>query len=309
MIIIWGKLLGLALGVFGGLVGAAFGLLVGHLLDVIAGEFLLRRAVTRFVTGSPGGNPPGLPPGTPPPAPRPRIPRQIDRSVLMAALAVAAVIDTGWSPSDDDTEAFRIGVRKWGRTPDTPPFQRVFARRLLQQAVHSVVTLRGRLVGRQAGRYLDAALRLRSEIDLEFLALQVNAEIAADDRAKMIEICRATLDTSSRGPVRERLRRLAEMIGLSDEWIRVALPLDAGGAGGAVGDRIDLQACKILEVSPDANLEEVKRAYRRLATHFHPDTAEGLSPEQRDASSVAFVRIREAYDRVVSQLTQDQMRS
>lgn len=287
MIVIWGKLIGLALGVFGGPVGAAFGLLVGHLLDVVAGEFLLRRTVARFLTGSERGGPVGTP-------------RQFDRAVATAALAIAAVIDSGWRPSDDDTEAFRLGVRKWGRVPHASPAPRRIVQRVLQHGSQYFVRLRARLIGGQSGRYLDAALRLRSQVDLNLLALRVNTEIAANDRAKVIEICRSTLDTTTHGQVGKKLRILAQMIGLSDEWIRVALPSSSGGAG---PNQIDLQACALLEVAPDANLDEVKRAYRRLAAHFHPDTAEFLSPEQRDASSVAFVRIREAYDRVVSQLT------
>jgi len=287
MIIVWGKLAGLALGVFGGLVGAAFGLLVGHLLDVVAGEFILRRAVGRFLSG-----------------PR-RVPRQFERAVATAALCIAAVVQADWRPSDDDTEAFRLGVRKWGRVPDPPPLPMRTILRHLHRATPRIrqlwARLRLRLRGGQTGRYLDAALRIQPTIDLEFLATRVSAEIDTRDRAKMIEICRATLDTRIRGAVLEKLLRLARLIGLPDEWIRVALPPEDGTHR---YNRIDLAACALLEVSPDANLDEVKRAYRRLAAHFHPDTAEVLSPEQRDASSVAFVRIREAYDRVVGQMGQ-----
>lgn len=287
MIIIWGKLAGLALGAFGGFVGAAFGLLVGHLLDVVAGEFVLRRAVGQFLTG----------PG--------RVPRQFQGAVATAALCIAAVIEADWQPSDDDTEAFRLGVRKWGRVPDPPAQPMGTILRHLHRATRQIrqlwARLRLRLRGGQTGGYLDAALRLRPAINLELLAARVSAEIDAKDRAKMIEICRATLDTRIGGAVLERLVRLARLIELPDEWIRVALPPEDGTHR---YNRIDLAACALLEVSPDANLDEVKRAYRRLAAHFHPDTAEVLSPEQRDASSVAFVRIREAYDRVVGQMGQ-----
>jgi DnaJ-domain-containing protein 1 len=117
----------------------------------------------------------------------------------------------------------------------------------------------------------------------------------------MIEICRSTLESEVRGPVLDRLRILAQLIDLSDEWIRAVLSAPAG-SGRSTG--IDAETCEILGVEPDADLARVKQAYRRLAAHFHPDTATGLSTEQQEASSAAFVRIRSAYDRVVTQLTE-----
>ena len=278
MIVIWGKLVGLGLGVFGGPFGAAFGLFVGHLLDVIAAEFLLRRSLARFLMG-----------------PRAHASPQFDPMAAIAALAVASVVDSVWRPSPDDKSAFKLGVNEriyYG--PET----RLSARRFAWPAALRWM----RIVHGQPGRYLDAALHLRPNIDPKFFASRVTAEIAAEDRPRVIEICRSTLDSEARGPVLERLRSLAQLIGLPDEWIRAALPAPAGSAGPT---RIDPEACAILGIEPDADLAEVKSAYRRLAAQFHPDTATGLSPEQREASSAAFVRIRSAYERVARQLTKD----
>ena len=60
----------------------------------------------------------------------------------------------------------------------------------------------------------------------------------------------------------------------------------------------DPQACKVLGVGEDASTEEIKRTYRRLAAQFHPDTTVDLSPQQQEASSAAFVMIRDAYERL-----------
>lgn len=51
-----------------------------------------------------------------------------------------------------------------------------------------------------------------------------------------------------------------------------------------------------LELGPDADLEDVKRAYRRLARRFHPD----LNPGDLYAEE-SFKRIREAFDHLNSQ--------
>ena len=272
MIVVWGKIAGLGLGIFGGLIGAGFGLFVGHLLDLIAAEFLLRRALARFLE-----------------RPEARTPRQFQPATAAAALAVVSVVDSRWRPSSDDTSAFKLAVNQWAR-PSEP---------------HRSARLWTRIARGQPGKYLDAALTLHSDISLEPFASRLTTAISTEDRAKVIEICRSTLDSDSRGPVFERLRELARLIGLPDEWIRSVLPARNGSAGSAESDRIDTDAWEILGVEPDANLAEVKLAYRRLAAHFHPDTATGLSPEQREASSAAFVRIRSAYDRIVSQLTEE----
>jgi len=47
---------------------------------------------------------------------------------------------------------------------------------------------------------------------------------------------------------------------------------------------------KILEVSPEADLEEIKQAYRRLARKFHPDVSDDPEAEQK------FKYIKEAYE-------------
>ncbi|MBU8913882.1 MAG: J domain-containing protein [Spirochaetales bacterium] len=276
MIVVWGKLVGLGLGVFGGPFGAVFGLFVGHLLDVVAAEFLLRRSLARFLMG-----------------PQVRASPQFDPAAAVAALAVASVVDTAWRPSPDDKSAFKLAVDERIYGPETRHSVRRFA---------WPAALRWMRIGHgQPGQYLDAALHLRPNIDLKFFASRMTAEIAADDRARVIEICRSTLDSEARGPVLERLRRLAQLIGLPDDWIRGALPTPVGSTGITP---IDTEACAILGIEPDASLAEVRRAYRRLAAQFHPDTAMGLSPEQQEASSAAFVRIRSAYERVASQLTE-----
>jgi DnaJ-class molecular chaperone len=56
-------------------------------------------------------------------------------------------------------------------------------------------------------------------------------------------------------------------------------------------------------VPRNATIAVVRQAYRTLAAHFHPDTATTLSPDQQSASAEAFVRVREAYEQLVAELT------
>lgn len=57
-------------------------------------------------------------------------------------------------------------------------------------------------------------------------------------------------------------------------------------------------AYKILEVSPDATDDEIKKAYRELAKKYHPDKVSHLGEEVKKAAEVKIVELNAAYDAV-----------
>lgn len=62
-------------------------------------------------------------------------------------------------------------------------------------------------------------------------------------------------------------------------------------------DRGELEkAALLLGIPENASREDARRAYRRLATQFHPDAAHGLTETQKAEAGEAFRRIREAYE-------------
>ena len=57
-------------------------------------------------------------------------------------------------------------------------------------------------------------------------------------------------------------------------------------------------AWDVLGVSPDADVEEIKAAYRQAALHNHPDRVGNLGPELVKAAEEKFKAIQEAYEEV-----------
>lgn len=55
---------------------------------------------------------------------------------------------------------------------------------------------------------------------------------------------------------------------------------------------------QILEISPDASDEEVKKAYRNLAKKYHPDRVAHLGDDMRKAAEEKFSRLSQAYDNI-----------
>ncbi len=57
-------------------------------------------------------------------------------------------------------------------------------------------------------------------------------------------------------------------------------------------------AYKVLEITPDANNEEVKKAYRRMAIKYHPDKVAHLGEEIQKAANVKFQELNAAWEQI-----------
>jgi DnaJ like chaperone protein len=55
---------------------------------------------------------------------------------------------------------------------------------------------------------------------------------------------------------------------------------------------------KILEITPHASDEEVKKAYRRMALKYHPDKVSHLGEEVQKAAKEKFQKVQEAYENI-----------
>jgi DnaJ like chaperone protein len=57
-------------------------------------------------------------------------------------------------------------------------------------------------------------------------------------------------------------------------------------------------AYKILEIEPAATDGDIKRAYRRMARKYHPDTVNHLGEDFRKAANEKFRKVNEAYEQI-----------
>ena len=58
---------------------------------------------------------------------------------------------------------------------------------------------------------------------------------------------------------------------------------------------------KILEVTPDANDAEVKKAYRKMAMKYHPDKVAHLGQDVKKQAEEKFRKVQEAYENIKKQ--------
>lgn len=57
-------------------------------------------------------------------------------------------------------------------------------------------------------------------------------------------------------------------------------------------------AYNILGITPDADIETIKKAYRKMASKYHPDKVSHLGPEFQKLAEEKFKKINEAYQQI-----------
>ena len=88
----------------------------------------------------------------------------------------------------------------------------------------------------------------------------------------------------------------------SQDPLRLKIIQAAGLDGHLSSSASDFSASdyEILGLAPGASSREITRVYRKLASQFHPDSSAELSEQQRQIAEEAFLRIKEAYERLSS---------
>ena len=256
----WGKALGGAFGfLLGGPLGALLGAALGHKLDQKAATGLLGGAGTDM-----GAQ------------------QRVQAVFFMATFSVMGhVAKADGRVSEDEIEIARAVMARLGLKPE------------LQRAAMRLFTQ-----GKQADFPLDEVLqqfkqecqrrRTLLQLFMEFLLMAAYADgvMHAAERRLLLHV------NSQLGFTAGEFDRLAAMV-------RAGRHFEQGPRARAQAARLSVaDAYAVLNVSPQASDDRIKKAYRRLLSQHHPDklVAKGLPEEMMKLASDRTHQIRSAYE-------------
>jgi len=166
---------------------------------------------------------------------------------------------------------------------------------------------------------MDAAIALfnegkKDDFPLEDVLEQVKSELGLSKNIKRVFIeiqCSAAYADGVLHPAEKKLLEdICRFIGFSEyelNSILAAIAAEAhhhkSGRGEKPGKMQMDDAYAILNISPGANLSEVKRAYRKLMSQHHPDklVSKGLPEEMMKVATQKTQEIRAAYERIINE--------
>ncbi|MFW5644112.1 MAG: J domain-containing protein [Alkalispirochaeta sp.] len=275
-----GRGLGAVAGLPAGPGGVLFGFLVGALFDQYLSRAPLDGAFARYLA-------------------RPEREVSPERVLLYATATCTAVVlgSSGGTRNEDAIQ--RIATRKWPTIAEPRGRQHTVADRR-RRALRFALT-RGPFIAWQPVVHDIARRRNLPSNPLPRPALETLLEMLVD------EALRGTVDGDRSPHSGDRDGDLSRGGAVTDtEGYRLLVELaeatgiDLYRVPGA--DRLTIpdldDDCRILGVSPEVSLEELKRVYRILVSNLHPDTAGALDERRRGELSDALIRVRDAYDRV-----------
>ena len=165
----------------------------------------------------------------------------------------------------------------------------------------------------------DAAIALfnegkKDDFPLEDVLAQLKSELGLSKNIKRVFIeiqCSAAYADGILHPAEKKLlEKICHFIGFSEYELNSILTAIAAEThhqktshGGKPGKMQIEDAYAILNISPNANLSEVKRAYRKLISQHHPDKliSKGLPEEMMKIATQKTQEIRAAYERVMDE--------
>jgi DnaJ like chaperone protein len=135
---------------------------------------------------------------------------------------------------------------------------------------------------------------LKQEIQIAAVCQQVRANIDHSSRLELLHLLFGLAGSDGEVSHEELtvLERIATLIGISGKdfiSIRAMFVRDANAD------------YKILEIDPTATVDEVKKAYRKMAMKYHPDKVHHLGPEYQKDAQEKFRKINEAYEAIKKQ--------
>ena len=135
---------------------------------------------------------------------------------------------------------------------------------------------------------------LRQELDVDDICEQIQENMEYPSRLQLVHFLFgvASSDGEPHPAEAEVLKRMCLHMGIRQndfESIHAMFTKDAGSA------------YRILEVSPEATDDEIKKAYRKMALKYHPDKVTHLGDDVQKAAKEKFQQLNAAYNEVKKQ--------
>jgi DnaJ like chaperone protein len=134
----------------------------------------------------------------------------------------------------------------------------------------------------------------QEEIPLDEVCVQINHSMDYSSRLELLHFLFriSAADNNVQPEEIKIIQQIANGCGIHDhdfESIKAMFVKETGSA------------YKILELSPDATDDEVKKAYKRMALKYHPDKVAHLGPELQKASQEKFQQLNAAFNEIKKQ--------
>ncbi len=135
---------------------------------------------------------------------------------------------------------------------------------------------------------------LKKEIPLQDVCGQISQQMAYHDRLQLLHYVFGIAMADNHIDTKEIMviEQIAAYLGISSADLSSIKAM-------FVKDTSSIY--KILEVSPDATDEEVKKAYKKMAIKYHPDKVSHLGEKVRQAAEDKFQKLQAAYEEVKKQ--------
>lgn len=133
---------------------------------------------------------------------------------------------------------------------------------------------------------------VKKDIPVNDVAKQVKLNLDYSSRLQLmhflfgIAIADGEIDSSEW----DLLERLSDGLGISSADFSSIAAMFSRGKGRSK------EAYEILEISPEASADEIKKAYRKMAIKYHPDKVSHLGDDVQKAAKEKFQEVQNAYD-------------
>lgn len=151
------------------------------------------------------------------------------------------------------------------------------------------------LFGEEEAREALLTLRniIKKDIPIDLVCKQINAHLDYSSKLQLVHLLIGIAQSDNEMVITEikLIRNISYRLNINPSAFESLL---------IVNNTIE-DAYKVLEISPDASDEEVKKAYRKLAIEHHPDKVAYLGKELQKKAHEKFQKINEAYEKIKKQ--------